>query len=201
MGMAGELACSQFFGRVPDTQALKIGFDIRLSVANPNRVPLPLSSVLLAINVFPGAQQSALGAACVSLCSPNDPQCGGRDANACPSGATDVTKRAEIAQSLGKIVIAEGARLASGEALGVKAPQVLASSTLDVVVHVSLDPQQLMPILQQLANQSGDQLREGKPLSLSIPYSMTGTLFTGPMGSVGVLSAPFGPTSGTWQPK
>jgi hypothetical protein len=200
LGLAGELACSQFFGRTPDAQAMKVAFDMRLSVTNPNHVPLPLSSVLMAVNVFPGAQQSELGATCVSLCSPDDPQCGARDANACPTGATNITQRGEVAQALGKLVIAEGARLATGEPLGIKPPQVVASSTLEVVVRLTLDPQQVLPLLQQFANQAADDLRAGKPLNLSIPYSMNGTVFTGPMGSIGVLSAPFGPISGTWEP-
>ncbi|MET0387340.1 MAG: hypothetical protein ABW321_15335 [Polyangiales bacterium] len=201
MGIAGELACTGFFGRAPDAQALKFAFDVRLSVGNPNRVPLPLSSVLMAVNVFPGAHESQLGATCVSLCSPNDPKCGGHDPNACPADATDITKRDDVANALGKLVIAEGARLATGQPLGIKPPQVVANSSLDVVVRLALDPQQLVPILAQFANQAADQLREGKPLGLSIPYEMKGNVFTGPMGSAGVISAPFGPVSGTWQPQ
>ncbi|MET0389867.1 MAG: hypothetical protein ABW321_28100 [Polyangiales bacterium] len=199
MGIAGELACSQFFGRAPDPQAMKVVFEARLSVANPNRVPLPLSSVLVAVNVFPGAQQSELGATCVSLCSPDDPQCGRHDANACPSNATDVTKRADVERALGRLVIAEGARLATGQPLGIKPPQVLAGSELEVVVRLALDPQQLLPVLEQFAKQAAGQLREGKQLSLAIPYQLSGNVFTGQLGTAGVLSAPFGPIDGRFE--
>lgn len=200
LGVASDLICTQAFGGAPSQDALKVAFDIHLSVQNPNRVPVPLSSVLTSINVFPGAQESQLGAACVSLCSSEDARCAAKDRNACPVDATDITQRAEIAQALGKMVIAEGARLATGEPLGVKAPEVLANGALDVVVRLGFDPQQLLPILQRVAGDAASQLRDGKPISLAIPYKLAGNLFTSNMGSAGVLSAPFGPIDGTWQP-
>jgi hypothetical protein len=199
-GTAANLLCGQFFGRAPAAEQMKVAFDVRLNVKNPNRIPLPLSSILTAVNVFPGQQQSELGAACVSLCSPQDPACGARDRNACPSDATDVTQRAEIAQALGKMVIAEGARLASGAALGVKAPEVLADSNLDVVVRLSLDPMRLLPVMQQFARQSVDELKQGKAVSFAIPYQLQGNVFTGAMGSAGTLTAPFGPLAGSFTP-
>ncbi len=199
LGAASDLICRPFFGAPPPPEQTKISFDVRLNVQNPNQIPIPLASALTAVNVFPGQQQSQLGAVCVSMCNPSDPACGAQDPHACPANATDVTSRAEIAQALGRMVIAEGARLASGEPLGIKAPQVLASSSIDVIVRLAFDPQQLLPLLEQLAGQVAEQLRQGQRLSFAIPYALSGTLFTGDLGTAGVLSAPFGPIEGTWQ--
>ncbi|MET0340758.1 MAG: hypothetical protein ABW252_07135 [Polyangiales bacterium] len=199
-GTASNLLCSQFFGAAPAADALKVAFDVRLNVKNPNRVPLPLSSILTAVNVYPGQQGSELGAACASLCSPEDPACGAKDANACPSTATDITNRAEIAQALGKMVIAEGARLATGQTLGVKAPEVLADQSLDLVVRLSLDPMRLLPVMQQFAKQAVNELKQGKAVNFAIPYQLNGNVFTGAMGSAGTLTAPFGPIDGNWTP-
>ena len=200
-GTAANLLCGQFFGRAPAAETMKVAFDVRLNVKNPNRIPLPLSSILTAVNVFPGQQQSELGAACASLCSPDDPACGPKDRNACPVDATDITQRAEIAQALGKMVIAEGARLASGASLGVKAPEVLADSNLDLVVRLSLDPLRLLPVMQQFARQSVNELKQGMPVSFAIPYQLQGNVFTGAMGSAGTLTAPFGPLAGSFTPR
>jgi hypothetical protein len=201
LGVAGELACRGFFGAPPSTDQLKVSFDVRVNVANPNQIPIPLASALTAINVFPGQQQSQLGAVCVSMCGPQDPACAPQDQHACPTSATDITNRAEIAQALGKLVVSEGARLATGEPLGITAPQVSAANNLDVVVRLAFDPQQLLPILEQFAEQAVEQLKQGQMATLAIPYALNGTLFTGNLGTAGVLSAPFGPLSGTWQPQ
>jgi hypothetical protein len=200
LGVAADLICTQSFGPALPTEQMKVSFDVQVTVQNPNQIPIPLSSALTSVNVFPGAQQSQLGAVCVSMCQPDDPQCGAKDANACPAGATDITQRAEVAQALGRMVIAEGARLATGEPLGIKAPQVASGGALDVVLRIGFDPQQLLPILQQLASQAANELKQGHGINLSIPYTLSGHVFTGNLGSAGILSAPFGPISGTFQP-
>lgn len=199
LSIGADLLCSQFFGPAPAMDALKLGFDVRLGVQNPNKVPLPLSSILSAITVFPGQQQGELGAACVSLCSPEDPECGQRDQNACPTGATDVTNAADVQAAFGKLLLGEGARLATGEGLGVKPPKVIAESALDVVVRFSLAPERLVPVLEQFARQSVGELQAGRMPSFAIPYQMRGNVFTGPLGSAGQLSAPFGPIDGLFE--
>jgi hypothetical protein len=200
LGMAADLICSRSFGPPAPTEQMKVSFDVQLSVQNPNQIPIPLASALTSVDVFPGAQESQLGAVCVSLCAPDDPQCSGQDARACPANATDVTQRNQVVQAIGKMLIAEGARLATGQPLGLEAPKVAASSALDVVVRVGFDPQQLLPVLQQLAGNAASQLQQGQPIKLSIPYSLAGTMFTGSMGTAGVLSAPFGPVNGSFDP-
>jgi hypothetical protein len=199
LGLGAELACGQLFGSAPSTEQMKVAFDVRLAVTNPNRVPLPLSSILSTISVSPGQQQSELGSACVSLCSPDDPECGARDAHACPAEATDVTQASEVAQSLGKLLIGEGARLASGQGLGLEAPEVIAQGTLEVVVRFALDPQRLVPVMLQLAKQSARELQQGQPVTFAIPYQLKGVVFSGSLGSAEPLSAPFGPIDGSFQ--
>jgi hypothetical protein len=74
---------------------------------------------------------------------------------------------------------------------------VLAGSSLDVVARFTLTPQALVPILEQLARQSVNQLTVGQELSFTVPYRLEGTVFAN-AGSLGRVAAGFGPAGGDW---
>ena len=54
-----ELVCQQFFGPRPDPAAMAVAFDLTFHIANPNRIPMPLASVLAAATVFPGSANAS----------------------------------------------------------------------------------------------------------------------------------------------
>jgi hypothetical protein len=192
------MVCSGFFGPAPATDELGLSFDLALRLKNPNRVPLPLHAIATAVTLFPGQEQSQLGTTCLKLCSAADPGCRSAEQDAC-AGATDVTRGGEVANAVGKLLVAEGARLASGEPLDLKAPKVLPDEELAVVVRFSLAPQQLLPLVQQLAQRSAEQLAKGEAVSFDIPYALSGKVFADG-GSAGLLSVPFGPVEGDFEP-
>jgi hypothetical protein len=177
---------------------MMLGFDLRFQVANPNHVPLPLSEILTAITLFPGASQQNLGAVCFRLCAPGDTACqAGRDPNACRNARGDIRTLNDFPQALGNLLVAEGLSAAGGAPVRFEAPRVLAGSSVDVVARFALAPETLIPILEQLARQSTTELRSGRDLSFTVPYNLQGTVFAD-AGSLGRVAASFGPSGGQW---
>ena len=48
---------------------MTVSFNLRFHIANPNQVPLPVASALVATTLFPAATSQKLGAVCVTLCA------------------------------------------------------------------------------------------------------------------------------------
>jgi hypothetical protein len=198
IGFAADAVCGGLFGAPPPQQEMTLGFDLRFAVANPNKIPLPLSEILTAVSLFPGAAQQNLGAVCVRLCAPGDAGCqAGRDPNACRNAPGDVRTLADFPQAIGNLLIAEGLSAAAGTPLRFEAPKVLSGSSVDVVARFSMAPEALIPILEQLARQSTSELRAGRELSFAVPYNLQGTVFAD-AGSLGRVAAGFGPSAGQW---
>lgn len=198
LSFGSELVCSQLFGGAPRQDQMTLGFDLRFQVANPNKIPLPLSEILTAITLFPGATQQNLGAVCFRLCAPGDAACqAGRDPNACRNAQGDIRTLSDFPGALANMLVAEGLGAAGGAPVKFEAPKVLAGSAIDVVTRFSLSPETLIPIFDQLARQSASELRAGRELSFAIPYDLQGTVFAD-AGSLGRVAAGFGPTGGQW---
>jgi hypothetical protein len=193
-----DLVCSQFFGGAPAQQDMALGFDLHFQVANPNKIPLPLSEILTAITLFPGAAQQNLGAVCFRMCAPGDTVCrAGTDPSACRNAAGDIKTLADFPQAVGNMLLAQGLGAAGGAPVRFEAPKVLAGSAVDVVARFSLAPETIIPILEQLARQSVSELKAGRELSFAIPYNLLGTVFAD-AGSLGRVAAGFGPSAGQW---
>jgi hypothetical protein len=198
LGFGADVLCRQLFGAAPGAEQMTLGFDLRFQVANPNKVPLPLSEILTAITLFPGAAQQNLGAVCFRLCAPGDAAChAGLDPNACREAHGDIRTMNDFPQALANLLVAQGLGVAGGAPVRFEAPKVLAGSAIDVVTRFSLAPEALIPVLEQLAQQSVNELRAGRELSFSIPYNLQGTVFAD-AGSLGRVAAGFGPAPGEW---
>jgi hypothetical protein len=198
LGFAANALCGGLFGSPPPQSEMTLGFDLRFAVANPNNVPLPLSELLTAVSLFPGAAQQNLGAVCVRLCAPGDAACqAGRDPNACRNARGDIRTLSDFPQAIGNLLIAEGMSAAAGAPLKFEAPKVLSASSINVVARFALAPEALIPILEQLARQSSNELRAGRELSFAVPYRLEGTVFAD-AGSLGRIAAGFGPSAGEW---
>ena len=190
------LVCQGFFGRAPAPDQLSVAFDVRFKISNPNRMPLPLGSVLTAVTLFPGAGNQRLGAACMQLC-PNGPGTCGDPANACQSSTHDVRSMSDFQGAAANLMISEGLALGSGGAPSFVAPQIAAAGDLEATGRFSFTPAELLAVLRQLADRSVDQLRSGQAITLSVPYRLEGTVwFDG--GSLGRIAVPWGPLEGIW---
>jgi hypothetical protein len=191
------LLCNGLFGPPPVPAALATAFDLRFKVANPNRIPLPVASVLAAVTVFPGAGNQQLGAVCLQLCA-EGPGCTPRDTTAaCTSSSRDIRSLSDFANAAPGLLIATGLALANGEMPSFNAPALAAGAETEVIARFSFGPTQLLAALQALAAQSAGELRAGRLPTLMIPYRVEGTVWFD-AGSIGRIAVPYGPLAGTW---
>jgi hypothetical protein len=195
---SGGAICQGLFGGRPDQAVMAVDFDAHFKVSNPNQVPLPLSSLLAAVTVFPTAGNQRLGAACVSFCSPDMPGCAsGPSANACQASAHDIHSLSDYAASAAPLLVVAGLTGSAGSVPSLLAPKVTAGGDLEVVARMSLQPSELLAVMRTLANQSVDQLKQGRSPTFVIPYRMEGT-FWFDAGAVGRVAVPWGPAEGTF---
>ncbi|HVR60477.1 MAG TPA: hypothetical protein VMU50_01185 [Polyangia bacterium] len=200
-GVRGGAAaiCQGLFGPPPTPAELAIAFDLRFKVSNPNQVPLPLSTILAGVTVFPAAQNQKLGSACFQLCPDARAACSTQPPpGACEASARDVRSLSDFASAAGGLLLAAGVSLAAGQPLTFAAPQVAAASQLEVTVRFSFGPEPMLAAMRQLAAQSIDDLKAGRSPTFTIPYRLEGTVWFD-AGSLGRLAVGFGPSNGTWQ--
>jgi hypothetical protein len=194
----GALLCQQFFGPRPDPNAMTVAFDLRFRIANPNQIPMPLTSVLAAATVFPGTGQAKLGAVCLSLCPEGATACNPAQAGACESSSRDIRSMADFVNNAApRLLLATGLALAAGQTPSFVAPKIVAAAEMEVVARYAFGPAELLAILRQLAQQSANELKSGRALTFSIPYRMEGTIWFD-AGSIGRIAVGWGPTDGVW---
>jgi len=195
---AGAFICQQAFGPPPPPSAMMVSFDLRFHIANPNQVPVPLASALVATTLFPAASSEKLGAVCVTLCADGSACNGTPPPGACEASSRDVRSLSDfVDKSLPQLLIANGVALANGQPPQFSFPPIVASSQVDVTVRYSFGPEQLLMVMRDLASQSANELKAGRIPSFSIPYRVEGTVwFDG--GSLGRLAIGWGPSQGVW---
>jgi hypothetical protein len=196
LGSSGAV-CRGFFGPRPAPEQLTFAFDLRFRISNPNKVPVPLASILTAATVFPAATSQTLGAVCTQLCPEGQPGCGA-DPNACQASSRDIRSLRDFESATANFLISQGLAMAAGQKPAFVAPKVSAAAELDVSVRFSFGPQQLLGVLKQLAIQSADQLKVGNMPTFQIPFKLEGTVFFD-AGSLGRIPVGFGPVASTWQ--
>jgi hypothetical protein len=195
----GPILCREAFGPPPPPSAMIVSFDLRFRIANPNQVPVPLASALVATTLFPATTGERLGAVCVTLCPEGAAGCtGAAPPGACEASSRDVRSLADfVDRSLPQLIISEGVALANGQPPSFTLPPIVASSELDVTVRYSFGPEQLLLVMRDLAAQSVSELKAGRLPTFVIPYKLEGTVWFD-AGSIGRIAVGWGPTQGTW---
>ncbi|MEO8212067.1 MAG: hypothetical protein ABI560_02695 [Myxococcales bacterium] len=200
LGIPGgaTVLCRGLFGARPAPQEMQVAFDLRFRVSNPNKIPVPLADILAAVTVFPAAGNRSLGAACVHLCSPEQPGCNGQpDPAACQSSSRDIRSMADFAGAAANLLITAGVTAAAGQPLTFTAPQVAAGTDLDVLVRYTFGPEEFLGILRQVASQSVNELKAGRSITFNIPFRIEGTVWFD-AGSFGRVPVGYGPVEGNW---
>jgi len=196
LGGAG-LLCEGFFGRRPAPAEMTVSFDLLFRVANPNKIPIPLASVLTAATLYPGVTNQHLGAVCVQLCPEGQP-CTGRAApDACRASNRDVRSLSDFGGAAANFLFASGIAAATGQPVSFAAPKVSSAANLDVKVRFTFGANELLSVMRQLAVQSVNQLKTGNKPNFQIPYKLEGTVWFD-AGSFGRIAVGFGPASGIW---
>ena len=195
----GPLLCQGLFGVRPAPATMAVDFDVSFKVTNPNQVPLPLSSLLTAVTVFPAASNQKLGAACVSFCPAEAPNCAtaGSNPTACQASSHDIHSLSDYAAAATPLLIVSGVEGAAGQLPSLLAPRLAPASDLQVVARMSLQPSELLAAMRQLAAQSVDDLKRGQPPTFVVPYRLEGTVWFD-AGAVGRVAVNWGPTEGAF---
>jgi hypothetical protein len=194
----GALLCQGLFGTRPDPATMAVDFDVSFKVTNPNQVPLPLSSLLTAVTVFPAASNQKLGAACVTFCPAEAPNCAtaGSNPTACQASSHDIHSLSDSAANAAPLLIVSGLEGAAGQLPSLLAPKLAPAGDLQVVARMSLQPSELLATMRQIAEQSVDDLKKGHPPTFVVPYRLEGTVWFD-AGAVGRVAVNWGPTDGT----
>jgi hypothetical protein len=194
------ILCQGLFGARPDPATMAVDFDVYFKLTNPNAVPLPLSSLLAAVTVFPSASNQRLGAACVGFCPAEAPNCatsGAADPNACQASSHDIHSLSDYAAAAAPLLIVSGLKGGVGQVPSLLAPKLAPAGDLEVIARMSLQPSELLAVMRQLASQSVDQLKQGHPPTFVIPYRLEGTVWFD-AGAVGRVAVNWGPTEGSF---
>lgn len=195
----GALLCQGLFGARPEPATMAVDFDVSFKVTNPNQVPLPLSSLLTAVTVFPAASNQKLGAACVTFCPAEAPNCAAAGSNptACQASSHDIHSLSDYAAAAAPLLVVSGLEGAAGQLPSLLAPKLAPAGNLQVVARMSLQPSELLATMRQLAAQSVDNLKQGHPPTFVVPYRLEGTVWFD-AGAVGRVAVNLGPTEGTF---
>ena len=192
------LLCQGLFGGRPTPAEMEVAFDISLKVRNPNNIPLPLGDVLTSVTAFPAATNQRLGASCVHLCAPEQVGCSpSPTATSCQASSRDIRSLSDFGNASVGFIISKGIATAAGQPISFTAPQISAATDLDVTVRFSFGPGPLLETLRQLASQSMSELRSGRTISFTIPFTAEGTVWFD-AGSLGRVAVGYGPASGTF---
>lgn len=200
IGLPGTaaLACQAAFGAPPLASQMRVSFDLKFKIKNPNQFPIPVAELLAAVVVFPDKTNQSLGAACVAFCGADQPGCTGKPGpGACVSKSTDIKSLADFQNAAAGFLIASGIQALTGQQPSFVMPQVVQDAEVLVTAQFSFGAEALLQVLLQLAKQSAAQLQAGKALDFVIPYQIQGGVWLD-VGSLGRVVVGYGPTSGVW---
>ncbi|MCB9523018.1 MAG: hypothetical protein H6702_06520 [Myxococcales bacterium] len=206
--------CDLAFGDRPNKPDLKFVFELAFDLGNPNGFPIPLVEILLALNVFEGADEAQLGALCVSFCDPEAAgDCDLAREDACQPPDKTVRGVEDFIPTVDDLI-----RIANDAVTGelfeddnLKFRVIPAAGPdqcgegetgdcpgqAEAFVRFELGIDATLKILGEVADDALDELLGGDSPSFDIPYSALGTLFFN-VPVLGRHAIEFGPLTGTW---
>ncbi|MBM4343424.1 MAG: hypothetical protein FJ100_08605 [Deltaproteobacteria bacterium] len=195
---AVALLCEQVFGPPPAQATMRVSFDLRFKVKNPNQFPIPVAELLAAAVVFPDKTNQRLGATCIAFCGKDTPGCtGAPPPGACTSKTSDIKSIDDFKAAAANLLIAAGISLLNGEKPTFAMPQVVQDAEVDVTARFTFGPEALLQVLYEIAKQSYQQLQNRQPIEFVIPYRIEGGVWFD-VGSLGRVAVGYGPATGTW---
>lgn len=193
--------CTGFFGRAPALSSLRFGFTTTFALKNDNSFAVPLLEMLLALDVFEGTGQQALGAICVSFCEdpaagceqPTDPCVADNQINGVEDFVPDIDDLITIA-----IGAATGGGVDGlGELGNLGLRYIPANGETETAVRFDLDIDAMLGLIGELVEQSSDELLTGQEPSFDIPFKAQGSLFF-QLPVLGRNALAYGPFDGSW---
>jgi len=197
-----EIGCEGFFGAAPAKSSLKFGFTTTFELSNDNDFPVPLLEMLLALDVFEGTGQAALGTVCVSFCE--DPESGDCEMPTAPCEAPDnqIDGLEDFVPDIDDLI---GAAIGAingdnplddfDHNLGLR--YIPAQGSTETAVRFELDIDAMLGLVGELVGQSQSELLRGDTPTFDIPFSAQGSLFF-ELPLLGRNALGYGPLDGSW---
>ncbi|MDP3275162.1 MAG: hypothetical protein Q8Q09_08210 [Deltaproteobacteria bacterium] len=194
LGPLAGMVC-QVFGPAPRPEDMQFQFTTDLDFRNPNQIPLPLVEILAAFTVFPAATgERNLGAVCLNLCQ--DPATCPPAQDACRSDQRDIRTMQDFAGAAVNFLVGVATGQNSLENLRIRT--LAPGATTRAQVHLQLDPQAVLAVLEHVANGAVQQAQRGQQVRFDIPYRFEGTVWLR-VENFGRFAATVPPFTGTWQ--
>ena len=177
---------------------LLFSFDIVFDLENNNeKVPIPLVEILLGTTVY---DDEDLGTVCVSFCDPNTEECESTTnaEEACDvENAEEIDSPSDLVPTFSELTnLAESA--VNGEFGNNHEFRVIpAQGTIESHIQFDFNIDTMLNLGRRFIEDLGQDLIDGRPLRMNIPYSMEGNLFFN-VPEMGRFAAGFGPYSNTW---
>jgi hypothetical protein len=190
--------CMRLVGPAPPTSPM-LTFDLDLLVENQNYVAMPLSEVLVGINLFPDQVGGAwAGVSCMALCPAGNPFCWTEgEAPPCEGARKGVPSERDYGGAHPDLIYGKGVVWKRGERPRLQELMIPARSKVPVTARFSFVPGALVEVLTATSRDRGPALRRGEPLPLTIPFEIDGAVYlTARSGER--LGQAFGPLRGTW---
>jgi len=196
----GDTVCGDFglgLNNVSDAKML-FSFDIAFDLSNNNeKIPIPLVEILLATSVYDGEN---LGAICISFCDPEDTECEPQSnaEDACDaSSAEEVNSASDIIPTVDELQgLAES--VASGDFGNGEFRTIPAQSNIEAHIQFDFGLDTMLSLSGNVLEDLGEDIFAGRSLSVSIPYTMDGSLFFN-VPEMGRHAAGFGPIEDKWK--
>jgi hypothetical protein len=193
-----RMACGTVLGPQPRPEQLAFEFGVTITARNPNDVPIPALDVLLAMTLFQGQEAEGLGAICVSMCGQGDPSCtGAPKPGACTAQQGDVRRIEDFAARLpGLIAGLVSGRTSIEEEL--RKSTIIARGDLRLDLSFTMGVEQMLRVVQKVANRFVQGLLNGQQLALDIPVRAEGSVFV-QLPIVGRVGVGYGPLQTSWR--
>jgi hypothetical protein len=197
-----DSTCARLLGPAPLVSP-SLTFDLDLVIENQNYVPMPVSEILVGINLFPDENVASWpGVSCMALCPQDNPFCWNDEAerpaqHPCEGARRGVPSERDYTGAHPDLIFARGVLLARGDRPRLEQPVLPPRSKTAVTARFSFVPGALVEVLTSSTRDTGAALRRGQPLPLVLPYEIDGAVYVS-AGSGQRVGQAFGPVRGTW---
>jgi hypothetical protein len=194
-----EDVCRGLVGTPPPERDLFFRFVLPLEVGNPNEFPLPAVSLLTALEVFSGSDARELSAVCIRFCDTSEADCNPYAPDACYSDDPEIRSLDDFAGAALNYLTVFVANSVQGTVppeLRVKTIPAQGKATVFITFDVA--PGAVLSVLEVLFLAQVDKLVSGEAFSLSIPYSIQGSIWFH-VQNFGRFGVSYGPVDGIWE--
>lgn len=193
--LLGPVPCLAF-GAPPSRESLEFKFAVVFHIANPNRVPLPATEILVGLHLWPSLGFGEIGGVCTTFCVPGEAGCPIPAGQECVDLATDVQDLETFLAAALRGVLGLAYDLASGvdPASRLAASTIPGSGTLDLTFTFRIGIDAMLAMIKAASQDLLVQVLQSGGGELVIPYAVAGKLwFEVPyLGRVAIGVGPFG---------